>query len=87
MVAIRKVSKGRLLGRFFAASRECLREVAAHLGVHHLANLGRMPCTINRLEGGFCCRAGCRFAQAINAPRRSCLSTTQAVPPPIKFVG
>ena len=30
---------GRLLGRFFAASRARLREVAEHLGVRHLANL------------------------------------------------
>jgi hypothetical protein len=36
---LEKLSRGRLLGRFFAASRERLREVAAHLGVHHLANL------------------------------------------------
>ncbi|MDR3634654.1 MAG: hypothetical protein P4L84_12685, partial [Isosphaeraceae bacterium] len=34
-----KLSEGRLLGRFFAASRQRLREVAEHLGVHHLANL------------------------------------------------
>ncbi len=34
---------GRLLGRFFAASRERLREVAARLGVHHLANLAGCP--------------------------------------------
>ena len=38
-----KLSKGRLLGRFFAASRERLREVAGGLGVHHLANLGGCP--------------------------------------------
>ena len=37
---LEKLSKGRLLGRFFAASRERLREVATQLGVHHLANLG-----------------------------------------------
>jgi hypothetical protein len=37
---IQKLSKGRLLGRFFAASRARLREVARDLGVHHLANLG-----------------------------------------------
>jgi hypothetical protein len=37
---IEKLTKGRLLGRFFAASRERLREVARGLGVHHLANLG-----------------------------------------------
>jgi hypothetical protein len=37
---IEKLSKGRLLGRFFAASRELLPEVARGLGVHHLANLG-----------------------------------------------
>ena len=34
---------GRLLGRFFAASRARLREVASRLNVHHLANLGGCP--------------------------------------------
>jgi hypothetical protein len=40
---IEKLNKGRLLGRFFAATRARLREVAAHLGVHHLANLAGCP--------------------------------------------
>ncbi len=40
---LEKLKGGRLLGRFFAASRERLREVAARLGVHHLANLGGCP--------------------------------------------
>ena len=40
---LEKLSKGRLLGRFFAASRARLREVAAHFRVHHLANLGGCP--------------------------------------------
>ena len=40
---LEKLKSGRLLGRFFAASRERLRAVAAHLGVHHLANLGGCP--------------------------------------------
>jgi hypothetical protein len=40
---LEKLSRGRLLGRFFAASRERLREVAARLGLHHLANLGGCP--------------------------------------------
>jgi hypothetical protein len=40
---LEKLSRGRLLGRFFAASRERLRDVAARLGVHHLANLGGCP--------------------------------------------
>ncbi len=40
---IEKLSTGRLMGRFFAASRACLREIAAHLGVHHLANLAGCP--------------------------------------------
>ncbi len=35
-----KLAGGRLLGRFFAASRERLREIAGRLGRHHLANLG-----------------------------------------------
>jgi hypothetical protein len=37
---IENLSKGRLLGRFFAASRDRLRQAANALGVHHLANLG-----------------------------------------------
>jgi REP element-mobilizing transposase RayT len=40
---LEKLSRGRLLGSFFAASRDRLREVAARLGVHHLANLGGCP--------------------------------------------
>ena len=38
-----KLNEGRLLGRFFATSRERLREVAKRLGVHHLANLASCP--------------------------------------------
>ncbi len=38
-----KLKGGRLAGRFFAASRERLREVAARLKVHHLANLSGCP--------------------------------------------
>ena len=37
---LQKLAAGRLLGRFFAASRARLREVAERLGVHHLPNLG-----------------------------------------------
>ena len=37
---LQKLAAGRLLDRFFAASRALLREVAERLGVHHLANLG-----------------------------------------------
>ncbi len=40
---LEKLRGGRLLGRFFAAGRERLREVAARLGVHHLADLGGCP--------------------------------------------
>jgi hypothetical protein len=40
---LEKLKSGRLLGRFFAASRERLREVARSLGVRHLANLGGCP--------------------------------------------
>jgi hypothetical protein len=40
---LEKLSQGRLLGRYFAAKRERLREVARGLGVHHLANLGGCP--------------------------------------------
>ncbi len=38
-----KFKSGRRLGRFLSASRERLREVAAHLRVHNLANLGGCP--------------------------------------------
>ncbi len=40
---LEKLRSGRLLGRFFAASRERLRQAATHLRVHHLANLGGCP--------------------------------------------
>jgi hypothetical protein len=39
----KRLRKGRLLGRFFAVSRQRLREVAAHLGIHHVANLAGCP--------------------------------------------
>ena len=41
---LQKLAAGRLLRRFFAASRARLREVAERLGVHHLANLGGSRC-------------------------------------------
>jgi hypothetical protein len=37
--------KGRLLGRFLAASRQRLREVAQPLALHHVPNLGRCEAT------------------------------------------
>jgi hypothetical protein len=43
LARIEKLSEGRLLGRFYAASRARLREVAAGLGVHHLASLAACP--------------------------------------------
>jgi hypothetical protein len=36
---LEKLRKGRLFGRFFASSREKLREMAARLKVRHLVNL------------------------------------------------
>jgi REP element-mobilizing transposase RayT len=42
-IRLQKLKSGRLLGRFLAASRERLREVAGRLGLHHLANLGGCP--------------------------------------------
>jgi REP element-mobilizing transposase RayT len=38
-----KLGGGRLLGRYFAASRRRLREVAERLGVRHVANLAGCP--------------------------------------------
>jgi hypothetical protein len=40
---LQKLSKGRLLDRFFAASRHRLREVAGRLGVRRVPNLGGCP--------------------------------------------
>jgi hypothetical protein len=40
---LEKLTRGRLFGRFFAATRERLRETARSLGVHHLANLSGCP--------------------------------------------
>jgi hypothetical protein len=40
---LEKLSRGRPLGRFFAASRDRLRQVATRPGVYHLANLGGCP--------------------------------------------
>ncbi|MGO9920750.1 MAG: hypothetical protein ACLQIB_39415 [Isosphaeraceae bacterium] len=37
---LEKLRKGRLLGRFFAASRQRLRDVAQRLVLHHVPNLG-----------------------------------------------
>jgi hypothetical protein len=39
----RALSESRLLGRFFAASRQRLRDVANPLGVRHLDNLASCP--------------------------------------------
>ncbi|WP_406698881.1 hypothetical protein V5E97_08345 [Singulisphaera sp. Ch08] len=38
-----KLGRGHLLGRYFASSRQRLREVADHLGLPHIANLGGCP--------------------------------------------
>jgi REP element-mobilizing transposase RayT len=40
---LEKLIRSRLLGHYFAATRDRLREVAQHFGVHHLANLGGCP--------------------------------------------
>jgi hypothetical protein len=45
---LQKLRKGQLLGRYFAASRDRLKEVAARLGVHHLANLAACPARSTR---------------------------------------
>jgi hypothetical protein len=41
--AMDKLRGERLLVRFFAASRDKLREIAQHLGVRHLVNLRGCP--------------------------------------------
>ncbi len=40
---VEKMSRGRMFGRFFAASRARLREVAERLGLSRLANLNACP--------------------------------------------
>jgi hypothetical protein len=42
-VRLQKLRTGRLLGRFFAASRERLREVSASLGLRRVPKLGGCP--------------------------------------------
>jgi len=42
---LEKLSKGRLFGRFFAASRQQLRQVAERLGLRRVPNLGGCPAT------------------------------------------
>jgi hypothetical protein len=42
---LEKLRKGRLLGRFFAASRQRLRAVAERLGLRRVPNLGGCPAT------------------------------------------
>jgi len=42
---LQKLTKGRLLGRFFAASRKRLQEVAGRLGLRRVSNLGGCPAT------------------------------------------
>ena len=42
-VRLEKLRGGRLLGRFFAASRAKLREIGERLGVRHLVNLAGCP--------------------------------------------
>ncbi len=42
---LEKLRKGRLLGRFFAASRQRLRDVAQRFALHHVPNLGGCAAT------------------------------------------
>jgi len=42
---LEKLTKGRLVGRFFAASRQRLREVAEHLGLRRVPNVAGCPAT------------------------------------------
>ncbi len=49
-VRLEKLSTGRLFGRFFAASRERLREVAGRLDVRRVANLTGCPARSFDLE-------------------------------------
>ena len=42
---LEKLRKGRMLGRFFAASRQRLRDVAQRLALHHVPNLGGCAAT------------------------------------------
>jgi hypothetical protein len=58
---LEQLNSGRRIGRFFAASRERLREAAAHLRVHHLANLGGCPARSYVRKRGFPSRTRRRF--------------------------
>jgi hypothetical protein len=47
---LEKLRTGRLFGRFFAASRQKLRQAAAHLNVRSVANLAGCPARCYDLE-------------------------------------
>jgi len=55
-----KLSKGRFFGRFFAASRQRLREVADRLGLRRVPNLGGCPATRHRHQAPIASRFGHR---------------------------
>jgi hypothetical protein len=40
---MQKLNGGRLLGRFFAATRAKLREIGERVGVRHLVNMAGYP--------------------------------------------
>ncbi|MDR3632344.1 MAG: hypothetical protein P4L84_00830 [Isosphaeraceae bacterium] len=67
-----KLSEGRLSGRFFAASRQRLRDVAKHLGVHHLTNLA-------------CCAAR-RIGAGLRSPAKTSTACPPALPEREPFV-
>ena len=69
---LQKLAAGRLLGRFFAASRARLREVAERLGVHHLANLGGCARDDAAPKTGFQARLHFTLPEPLARFRRSC---------------
>jgi hypothetical protein len=65
-----KLSEGRLLGRFFASSRQRLRDVAGPLGVHHLDNLAPLSGRLRRPSAKVVLDRRAGFAPTAFVPRR-----------------
>ena len=76
---LEKLKAGRLLGRFFAASRARLRETATRLRLHHLANLGGCASAIIRSEAQIPFPNSAPL-RAANQPAPSVMSRNDPVP-------
>ncbi|MGO9919489.1 MAG: hypothetical protein ACLQIB_32930 [Isosphaeraceae bacterium] len=64
---LEKLTKGRLFGRFFAASRARLRQLAERLGLRRVPNLGGCPATYLKHEAPIASRCRDRTRDSLRA--------------------